>query len=69
MLPLSTKTFASAPELAPCLKTKLAAVIKESVSVAESIFVTVILPNVTFPGIVAPVKSTVPVNVLSPLIV
>jgi len=37
--------------------------------VAESIFVTVIFPNVTLPGIVAPVKSTVPVNVLAPLIV
>ena len=69
MLPLSTKTFASAPVLAPCLKIKLAAVINELLSVAESIFVTVIFPNVTLPGIVAPVKSTVPVNVLLPLIV
>ena len=68
MLPLSTKIFASAPILAPCLKVKLAAVIKESVSVAESIFVTVIFPNVTLPGIVALVKSTVPVNVLVPAI-
>ena len=48
----------------------LLSVIIESVWVTVSILVATIFPaNVTVPGIVAPVKSTVPVNILSPLIV